>query len=344
MRFIIVLTMMIAISSSLVLCASEPPKERVIVSCFPNICKIGDTVYVVVEVSNPHDVETYFYNMFLEPILNTVQIELADNKGNVLPFLFESCSDTIETPNWSPPRVRLEPHERRVVRTYSVTVPPFEDLYGQEYWQNWLLQKRFLPSFKLRFTVALANEAPLHQEKWEMLKTKVCYEKSFVISQRTATEMSTLKSWYDATPTNLLPVMDRVTASIPFKRGHKSYLAITSKLQPQHYHFLRIGNRYPGYPNLPKDWRGWKELEESFCEGTLRDEIRWTRICIQYCETKDEKVLEELKSWLEKMNPIQRAVMVNYIQKNEQLPESIKLHNTIQPFKNKPITNDIDKK
>jgi hypothetical protein len=39
-------------------------------------------------------------------------------------------------------------------------------------------------------------------------------------------------------------------------------------------YILRIGNRYPGYPNLPKDWRGWKNLEESFKAGTLREEIR----------------------------------------------------------------------
>jgi hypothetical protein len=62
--------------------------------------------------------------------------------------------------------------------------------------------------------------------------------------------------------------------------------------------FLRIGNRYPDYPNLPSDWRGWKNLEESFEASTLRDEIRWTRICLQYCETKNDKVLDELKSWI----------------------------------------------
>jgi hypothetical protein len=84
---------------------------------------------------------------------------------------------------------------------------------------------------------------------------------------------------------------------------------------------------------LPSDWQGWKKLEESFEASTLRDEIRWTRICVQYCTTAEEKVLDELKSWLEKMNPIQRAVMVNYFQKDENLPNFEKLYNTIQQFK-----------
>jgi hypothetical protein len=87
---------------------------------------------------------------------------------------------------------------------------------------------------------------------------------------------------------------------------------------------------------LPKDWEGWKKLEESFESSTLRDEIRWTRICIQYCSTGDEKVLDELKTWLAKMNPIQRTVMVNnYFRYDKNLPNSQKLYETIQSFKDK---------
>ena len=41
----------------------------------------------------------------------------------------------------------------------------------------------------------------------------------------------------------------------------------------------------------------------------MRDEIRLTRILIQYCDTKDEKVLDEQKEWFAGMNEIQRACM-----------------------------------
>ncbi|MDR1483622.1 MAG: hypothetical protein LBT09_02240, partial [Planctomycetaceae bacterium] len=92
---------------------------------------------------------------------------------------------------------------------------------------------------------------------------------------------------------------------------------------------------YPDDPNLPVDWQGWKKLEESFEPSTLRDEIRWTRICVQYCSTGNEKVLDELKTWLDKMNPIQRTVMVNYFYKDKNLPNSTKLYETIQLFKDK---------
>jgi len=70
-----------------------------------------------------------------------------------------------------------------------------------------------------------------------------------------------------------------------------------------------FGNDYPNYPYAPKTWEGWKELEESITPSTMRDDIRLTRIVIQYCDTIDEKVLDELKEWFSDMNEIQRVVM-----------------------------------
>ena len=75
------------------------------------------------------------------------------------------------------------------------------------------------------------------------------------------------------------------------------------------YFFLQRGNRKPGDPICPETWQSWKELEESLSPSTMRDEIRMTRIIIQYCDTKEETVLKELKEWFGKMNEIQRMVM-----------------------------------
>ena len=41
----------------------------------------------------------------------------------------------------------------------------------------------------------------------------------------------------------------------------------------------------------------------------MRDEMRLTRMLIQYCDTKDQKVLDELKEWFAGMSEIQRACM-----------------------------------
>ena len=53
--------------------------------------------------------------------------------------------------------------------------------------------------------------------------------------------------------------------------------------------------------------------KNSLTSSTMKDEIRLTRIIIQYCDTKDQKVLGELKEWFADMNEIQRMCMANSI-------------------------------
>ena len=45
----------------------------------------------------------------------------------------------------------------------------------------------------------------------------------------------------------------------------------------------------------------------------MRDKIRLTRISIQYCDTKDDDVLNELKEWFGGMDEVQRTVMAKSI-------------------------------
>ncbi|MDD3469348.1 MAG: hypothetical protein PHE53_05130 [Thermoguttaceae bacterium] len=102
---------------------------------------------------------------------------------------------------------------------------------------------------------------------------------------------------------------------------------------------------YPGNPNCPETWQGWKELEESLTPSTMRDEIRMTRIVIQYCDTEDSKVLDELTEWLQNMSEIQRVVMVqnvmnlpnNFPQDGEVRKPLLQLIETIKPFAAPPL-------
>ena len=109
------------------------------------------------------------------------------------------------------------------------------------------------------------------------------------IRSRNDDEMKVVEDWY------LARMKDRVRAT--------NY--------PWYYAYR--GNDYPNIPNTPGAWQGWKELEESLSESTMRDEIRLTRILIQYCDTKDEQVLEELKEWFAGMNEVQRTCMAKSV-------------------------------
>jgi hypothetical protein len=116
---------------------------------------------------------------------------------------------------------------------------------------------------------------------------------------------------------SLTPMPDFVSTERLFKttRYNSSFFPSNErfiKVQGQEhfpYFFLQRGNRKPGDPVCPETWQGWKELEESLALSTMRDEIRLVRIIVQYCDTRDESVLKELKEWFGKMNEIQRMVM-----------------------------------
>jgi len=177
-----------------------------------------------------------------------------------------------------------------------------------------------------------------------------------VIKPRPNSEMELLEKWLEETPKRLLPVpFDQFNAEssvhyydawiglknrldwVPFtpkpgfvsktrdykvKRNVSTYFPSNERFikvrngEYYPYLFLRHGNRKPGDPVCPETWQGWKELEDSLSPSTMRDEIHMTRILIQYCDTEDEAVLQELKDWFADMNELQRIVMANLTQCN----------------------------
>ncbi|MDR1479511.1 MAG: hypothetical protein LBJ00_11285 [Planctomycetaceae bacterium] len=332
MRIFITVVVWISLLCLAALSAEETHLPMFSIRSYPKTLMIGDTLYAVFSVNNPHEESIEFNDIYLGSgrFWGTVHLDIIDSAQKVIPLLIEVPDRMILT--WVAEAVRLEPKETRIVGLYSVTIPPLEDLYGTPYWQKLLdnLPKEGV-SFKLRVTASLYP----HNLRLAKEENKFFLEEKFLIQQRPKKDLDRFKQWYENTPKNLMPEIDTRIAPLPVKVGKAYMKEVMSKLPKGYYHIFNLNYRYPGYPNLPKDWQAWKKLEESFEPGTLRDEIRWKRICVQYYTTADDKVLNELKAWLEKMNPIQRSVMVNYSHKAEDLPNSEKLYETIQLFKDK---------
>ncbi|MDR2346379.1 MAG: hypothetical protein LBE18_09960, partial [Planctomycetaceae bacterium] len=287
--------------------------------CYPTNCQVGDTIYFTFEAYNPNDEQVSYKHEFIAPGLRTVCVALVgsdDQKLLHLPFetpYYTECNRIVLS------EVKLMPKERKVIGTYSLPVPSLEDLHSQK-WQeelSKLLTDQKQLCFKLVFTEINPDQMrvmPLNTNKGTRKLTN--YEWYFELKQRKQEEMRLLKDWHEKTPKHLLPIMREELLSsgwtsdkIYFKTSEAYHKELFSSVEPHVTilkYILRVGNRYPGYPNMPNDCQGWKKLEESFEPSTLQDEIRWTRICLQYCTTADAKVLDELKTWLEKMNPIQR--------------------------------------
>jgi len=65
-----------------------------------------------------------------------------------------------------------------------------------------------------------------------------------------------------------------------------------------------------GHPNVGLDyktWQDWKLKEDSYSEGTFKDELRLTRILFQYAETEEVAVLNEIQDWFAELPEIQRV-------------------------------------
>lgn len=71
----------------------------------------------------------------------------------------------------------------------------------------------------------------------------------------------------------------------------------------------------PSSSNAPKTIQGWRDLESSLVPSTMRDEIRMTRLLLEYYDAygeKQDKKLEEIKSWLESLPAAQSSILVRY--------------------------------
>jgi hypothetical protein len=66
---------------------------------------------------------------------------------------------------------------------------------------------------------------------------------------------------------------------------------------------FRVGN--PFRFGLPT-WRDWKTKENSFSDGTFRDEMTFVRIILQYIDTQDRFVLKEFQEWFNTLRIVQR--------------------------------------
>lgn len=187
---------------------------------------------------------------------------------------------------------------------------------------------------------------------------------------RNPQEMELIRRWYENTPREMLP-MYQLPLAKEFKMDMSSYWTparfdfhrdYTNSKLSSGTNFIRIkeekiepwrlvglGNHTPGDPNCPETWQGWKELEESLTPSTMRDEIRMTRIVIQYCDTEDSKVLDELTEWLQNMNEIQRVVMVQNVMNLPNLflhdgkvhKSLLQLIETIKPFSAEELPAEI---
>jgi len=215
--------------------------------------------------------------------------------------------------------VEIKPGETRIIGALSINVPPLEDI-REPFWENHL--KNLSDEGKeFQFCATVISYSatnPLGDaDKYESLPFTL--EIPILMKPRPNKETAMIEKWYKNTPQRLFPKAESGENSIRKIPGQgisqipESKAIRVQNVMYNQWCFIRLGNRYPGDPNAPATWQEWKKLEDSLTPSTMKDEIRLTRILIQYCDTRDAKVLDELKKWFDGMNEVQRACMAKSI-------------------------------
>ena len=155
-----------------------------------------------------------------------------------------------------------------------------------------------------------------------------------LIKPRPENETNVLDKWYNYTPEKMFPIVDlagerdgimsgkkyvdplRLTKAD--KESFKEYYIDVGGQKYDPCHFIRTGFRKPSVPNNPTELDGWQNLDDKMCDGTMRDEVRLTRLLLEYYsadETKTEQTKKELIDWLESLPDPQRVVFLDFIVK-----------------------------
>lgn len=305
---------------------SENPKLEITVRGFPDSIQVGDSVYFICTFKNAGDqvidgiVENYEY-LFDDYRRRYFQCDLMLGNPEGVYENFPEDRGRRESMDRGPtPSKPLHPGESRVMYVHPFEFPPLEDI-RHAFWEK-LLGEIKVDGIKctMRFTTKRLYVDTRLSSTCPTVMERVLYH-DIVIKPRIKQEMDLLNQWHDKSSKEHLPIiglMDKTPSyKYPFDNGQfsatdKNKITIREK-EYNPWLFIRIGNRKPPAHLCPTTWQGWKELEESLTPSTMRDEIRLTRISVQYCDTNDKQVLDELKEWFTKMSEVQRTVMAKIV-------------------------------
>lgn len=257
-------------------------------------------------------------------------------------FLYEITSKEVKgcyefVPEWYPMRdagkvasiKTLNPGET-LKSVHPLELPPLH-VMTHPFWQE-VLQKMTDKGVKCKLTLRFGPPRSLDVDKSWISQRKnfslICSH-DLLIKAREKDEQKLLNQWLAETPKEMLPPV--LTKRLDdkwwrekwhgefMKKGYRQsgdhYIEInTQKYNP--WMFIREGYRKPPACVCPINSMGWKLLEESLTPSTMRDEIRLTRMLIEYYELngleQDEKRREIIK-WLQSLPKPQNMSMASSI-------------------------------
>ena len=298
-------------------CMDKTPVELNI-SVFPENVAFGDTCYVTVTAINHSEKTVYVFEPSFEDtgFPDMVQFDLS-HQGKTWRGTFE-CWVARDIYRMYFGQYPIPSGKSVTFLAVPLQFPPMEDWYQDEFWKE--IRKEFKTNSEgFPFDFGIEFACPRTDGTFGQ---RACLTQKITVKPRNDKETAMIDQWYLNTPSEFFPkiVEGNYILKVPPKGFRKE--SESKILGHSPWQFINLGNRYPSDPNAPETWQGWKELEESITPSTMRDEIRLTRILIQYCDTRDAEILEELKTWFAEMNETQRICMARAIRVRANRPVS----------------------
>lgn len=307
---------------------NNPESIRHFVEIFPNEINYGDTIYLIA---------------YDENISNEIVFSFPETRLPMYEFLPENFALSTEGMDreyhWLPEHPSnscalyeiemrdLLPGEKRPFMMYYFDFPPLED-WNDPFWKE--LRERIPPegiscNLRIKYEYKSSILEPRTIFNGSQISTfadrTMEADQDILIRTRPEAEMTLLSKWYNNTSENLFPSIDG-NCKVPnldtydLKSSGQSDIVINSvKYDP--WMFIRLGNRKPSDPNNPTTLDGWRKLEASLIPSTMRDEVRLTRLQLEYYSAKkgeaSENAKNELVEWLQSLPEIQRNFFLNFL-------------------------------
>jgi hypothetical protein len=313
------------------------PWPELSMKCYPTTLMPGDSLYILLEAKNPYR-QSIFIQGGLSFSYRDIQIHITDLEHRSISPLPEKLF------NWSDSRViipvELKSGETREMALFMINIPHLKD-FNHPLWLGRELPqegRELLMNVFVALMVGTPNWKSPDISLRETGGTRAFgLRQGLLIKPRPDKEMEMLKHWYtDALASRMnfhwLEGFDssNMRHSFYYPKLTKN-IRIKGEWLSQWY-FVSFPNCFPPESNAPETWQGWKELEESVTPSTMRDEIRKTRILIQYCDTQDPELLKELKEWFADMNEIQRAFLARTIRYRAEFDAMCDLYRAIHEY------------
>ena len=306
MRMFVVLFALLFLGSSTVCGAAEIAYE---LKCYPENPKVCDTVYMMITCRNnsKDSIHQPLPQQRVRYQLCYAKTELVDGESS-WQFAFTIPGTDIMRGNTgigNPPVVSIAPQTQAVILSERIQLPPLEDLH-EPFWEN------IVDSL-----TAAGKEIDLTVNLFQGIRPNEVMRQRIKLFPLAPAEMKRTNEWHHHSKKRLNIVREVVEKShfpVVLKQRTLTREGKETSNQPKladFYNTISWGDVI--FPRMPPAAQRWKELEESLPSGVMLDEIRLTRMLIQYCDTKDKKVLEELKKWFSEMNEVQRTCMAKSV-------------------------------